>query len=84
MPIMPMKSGLLSLVTANYRAASADQRLGLLMDMRYEADYRAGLAFTVDDGQDVVIRFTKSWKASGPRCVQAKEPLVERLAANEN
>jgi hypothetical protein len=56
---MPMDSGLISLVTEKYRAATLNPLLGRLIDVWYEADYRAGLAFTAEDRQDVVIRFTK-------------------------
>jgi len=75
MPIMPMDGPLLTLVTAAYRSASSDQRLGQLIDIWYEADSRAGLAFTVDDRQDVVIRFTKVLEGVGDAMRPGKPAL---------
>ena len=91
MPIAPMDPQLVGLVTSAYRSATSDPRLGRLIDTWYEADYRAGLAFTVEDRQDVVIRFTtilegvgnamRPGKALSAEARDQRESAIEQLAS---
>lgn len=81
MPITAMDSNLVGAVAAVYGAAALDSRLGRLVDVWYEADRRAGLAFSEDDWQDVIIRFTRVLEGVGDAMRPGKAELVEAARA---